>query len=110
VVLGKLLEASGFHKPEPFKIVEATKACLNILHHSADLRQTVLSGDYYQQSLEAFLLIKSDFSEWFWRLRFLFLCTAERNGAETMASHPAFLQYLIQVVRFSVRSVRLFDP
>lgn len=102
MVFEKLLESSGFHKPEQFEIVEATKACLNILHHMADLRQAVLSGDYYQQSLEAFLHVKYYCPDLFWRLRFFFLCTAERNGAEMVAAHPAFLQNLIQVVYFSV--------
>lgn len=72
---------SGFSGSGTFPFPEADKCLLNILHQIDEARQEYVKSSHYEEALEAFRKIDVKNPELFLRLRHLFICTNEIDGA-----------------------------
>jgi hypothetical protein len=59
---------------------------LNILHQIDEARLRYVKSENYEQSLDAFKTINPGNPDLFFRLRHLFICTIESEGAEKVLS------------------------
>lgn len=71
---------------------------MNIVHLSSDLRARAIEKGFFEASLAPLSNFHGPHPDLFVRLRWVFLCTADRAGAEQLIAHPTALSHLLQVI------------
>jgi len=101
-----MLELAGFHQPSQLPLPEASNSLLNILFHEEAARNSALEGSYFDLGLETLEKADRMHADMFSRLRFIFLCTVDADGARRACDRPGTLKMVLEIAQDMVKDTK----